>query len=119
MKEMRAAPVADESVGALLSRVVSDAEQVARSEIALQKTRLLAKVDEARAGVVLALAAMLLGSLALIGLVVGAVLSLATLVGPLGATGIVVGVLMVTASLCGWLALRHFKAIAGAGSARP
>ena len=42
---------------------IADAEQVARSEIDLQKAKLVAKVDEAKIGVILALVAAVLGSL--------------------------------------------------------
>ncbi len=109
----------DESLATLFSRVVADAEQVARSEIALQKIKLVAKVDEAKVGVVLALVAVVLVSLALVALVVGALLTLAPLVGPLGATAIVLSVLILAAILCGWLAMRHFKAMFGTSKVTP
>lgn len=101
--------VADESIATLLSRVVGDAQLVARSEIDLQKAKLGARVAEAKGGVVLALGAVVLSSLALVALVVGALMVLTPLVGPLAATAIVVGVLLVAAGLLGFLASRHFK----------
>lgn len=104
----------DESIGALLSRAVSDAETVARAEIALQKARVVAKLGEARNAVVLLLAAVVAGLLALIALVVGALLVLAPLVGPLSATAIVVGTLLVATAVPGWLALRQVKLLFGA-----
>ncbi|WP_029625251.1 phage holin family protein [Sphingomonas sp. PAMC 26605] len=108
--------VADDSIATLLSRVVSDAQLVARSEIDLQKAKLGAKVDEAKGGVVLALGAVVLASLALIALVVGALMVLTPRVGPLAATGIVAGVLLVAAGLFGFLASRHFRRMFAAGA---
>lgn len=116
---VRGAPVADESLPALFSRVVADAEQVARAEIDLQKAKLVAKVDEAKVGVALGAVAAALASLASFALVIGAVLTLAPLVGPLLATVIVVVVLLLAAGLCGWLAARHFKAMFAPAGAKP
>ncbi|WP_277970904.1 phage holin family protein [Sphingomonas echinoides] len=104
----------DDSVGALLSRAVSDAEQVARAEIDLRKAKLFAKVDEAKAGVVLVAAAAFTGLLAAIALVVGVLMILTPLVGPVWATVIVVGVLLVVAGLLGMLGIQHFKRMSGA-----
>lgn len=103
----------DESIVTLLSRVVSDAEQVARAEIELQKTKLLARMEEARGAIVFLLVAIVTGSLASIALVVGVLMILAPRVGPIWATVIVVGVLLAAAALCGWLALRQFKLMLG------
>lgn len=109
--------VADESIATLLSRVVSDAQQVARSEIDLQKAKLGAKANDAKGGIVLALGAVVFGSLASIALVVGALMVLTPQVGPLAATAIVAGVLLVAAALFGFLASRHFKRIFGTAGA--
>lgn len=110
----RDAAIGDDSIGALLSRVVADAEQAARAEIDLQKARIAAKLEEARAAVVLLLAAVAIAWLALTALVVGALLILTPRLGPVWATVIVVGMLGGGAALCGWLSLRHFKTIFGA-----
>lgn len=101
--------VADDSIPTLLSRAISDAQLVARSEIDLQKAKLGAKMSEAKVGVVLLVSAALLGSLGLIALVVGLLMILTPLLGPIAATAIVAGSLLVIAALCGWLATRHFK----------
>lgn len=114
---IREQPAADESLASLFSRVVHDAEQVARSEIELQKLKLFAKLDEAKLGVILIVIALMGASLALTALVVGALLSLQPVVGPLWATAIVVGVLLFTAGLCGWLAIRQFKLLFGGAKA--
>jgi hypothetical protein len=109
---------ADDGIVTLLSRVVSDAEQVARAEIGLQKAKLFAKIGAAKAGVVFILAAAVLGLLALIGLVVGVLMILAPLVGPIWATVIVVGVLLVLAAILGMMGIARFKAMfAGPGDA--
>jgi hypothetical protein len=111
---VRESPVADESIATLLSRVVADAEQVARSEIELQKAKIVIKIDEAKLGVGLLFASIATGSVALTALVVGALMVLTPLVGPLWATVIVVGVLLVAATVLGWLGLRQFKLVFGA-----
>lgn len=110
-------PFGGESIGELLSRVVADAEQVARAEIDLQKARIAAKIGEARNAIVLSLAAMMLGSLMLTALVVGALLTLSRAVGPLWSTVIVAGVLAAAAGLCGWFALQMFRSLFGAPEA--
>lgn len=101
--------VADDSIPTLLSRAISEAQTVARSEIDLQKAKLGAKVDQAKSGVVLLLGAASLGLLGLIALVVGLLLILTPMLGPIVATAIVAGTLLVLAALCGFLATRHFK----------
>ncbi|MEG3175698.1 phage holin family protein [Sphingomonas sp. RB3P16] len=101
----------------LLARAVRDAEQVARSEIDLQKARLGAKVDAAKTGVGLLLGAALFGSLAAVALVVGTLLILTPLLGPLAATAIVAGVLLVLAVLLGLLGAQHFKRVFGTRAA--
>uniref|UniRef100_UPI0035CC14B9 phage holin family protein n=1 Tax=uncultured Sphingomonas sp. TaxID=158754 RepID=UPI0035CC14B9 len=105
---------ADESIATLLSRVVADAEQVARSEIELQKAKVLTRIDEAKSAVGLLMASIATGSVALTALVVGALMVLTPAVGPLWATVIVVGVLAALAGLLGWLGMRQFKLVFGA-----
>lgn len=101
--------VADDSIPTLLSRALSEAQDVARSEIDLQKAKLGAKVTEAKGGVVLLVVAIVLGLLGLIALVVGLLMILTPLLGPIAATAIVAGTLLVLAALCGLLATSHFK----------
>ena len=107
-------PTDDDSIATLLSRIVADAEQVARSEVELQKAKIVAKIDDARTAVFLLLASVATGSVALTALVVGALMVLAPLVGPLWSTVIVVGVLSAAAALFGWLSLQQFKRLFGA-----
>ncbi len=104
----------DESIAALFSRVLSDAENLARAEIELQKAKVVARIDDARNGVLLLLASVATGSVALTALVVGVLMVLSRIVGPGWATAIVVGTLLVLSALMGWLAMRHFKLLFGA-----
>lgn len=103
----------EESIGDLLSRLVEDGKQFARAELGYYRALAADKLDQARAGLILAGAAVLLLLAAAIALVVGLVLTLATLVGPGWATLIAVAVTLAVAGLLGWLAVRHFRGMAG------
>lgn len=105
----------DESVGVLISRAVADVQHFARAEIELQKTRAVVKLGEAQSAATMLVGALVAGSMALTGLVVGALLILQRPLGPVWATVIVVGTLAIVAGLLGWLALNRFKAVFGAG----
>ena len=111
----RGDPIDDDSIVTLLSRVVADAEQVARAEIEVQKAKVGAKIAEARSAVVLLVAALFTVSLALTALVVGVLMTLTPIVGPCAATAIVAGTLLLVAGLFAWLSVRHFKLLFGAG----
>lgn len=112
--DRREDPAEQESLAALLSRVVSDAEQVARAEVELQKAKVVAKIDDARNAILLLVAAIATGSVALMAFVVGTLLVLSQYIGPLGATAIVVGVLAILALLLGSFSMRQFKRLFGA-----
>lgn len=99
----------EESVGALLGRLVDDGKGYARAEISYYKALARAKLTEARGGLIFGAVALVLLHLALIGLVVGLVLTLTPLVGPGLATLIVVGTFLVLASVLAWLAGKHFQ----------
>lgn len=107
----------DESIATLFTDAVAEAKEVARAEIDLQKVRLLAKVGEAQSAVGLLVGALVCASLALTGLVVGALLILQRIVGPGWATLIVVGTLLLLAGMLGWLALGRFRAMFAAPAA--
>jgi hypothetical protein len=81
-------------------RLASDARTLAEAELAYQASR--AKVAAGSAAMIAAwgVGAVFFVFFALMALVLGAVLTLATLVGPLAATGIVVAVLVVAALVC-------------------
>jgi uncharacterized membrane protein YqjE len=108
---------ADDTIVTLLSRVVSDAGEVARAEVDLQKAKVFSKISEAKSGVMLALVAVVLALLALIALVVGILMILTPLVGPIWATVIVVGVLLVLAGIFAMIAMGRFKAMVAAPGA--
>jgi uncharacterized membrane protein YqjE len=108
---------ADDTIVTLLSRVVSDAGEVARAEVDLQKAKVFSKISEAKSGVMLALVAVVLALLALIALVVGILMILTPLVGPIWATVIVVGVLLVLAGIFAMIAMSRFKAMVAAPGA--
>ncbi len=120
-----ASPVSDElapeyagdeepSLGDDITALVDDGKAYVQAELAFQKSRAAFAAGEVKAGTVFALGMLAFLHLALIGLVVGLILSLAPIVGPLGATGIVVGVLLLGMALLGWLAVTHFKKISRA-----
>lgn len=103
----------EETFPELVSRVVDDAKEVARAEIALVRAQADAKVAgwvaRYRAAAILFVTACLFSVAAFIGLVAGLILTLAPCVGPGWATLIVVGGTMVLAGLLGWLGLRRLK----------
>ena len=115
----RDTPGDDENIASLLSRALADAEHLARAEIELQKAEVVARIDEARNGVLLLLAAVATGSVAITALVVGVLMVLAPLVGPAGATAIVAGTLRLVSTLLGWLAMRQFKLLFGVSEEAP
>lgn len=105
----------DTGIGTLFARAIADAQELAKAQFELQKARVMAKVDGAKSGVILLVGAAVTGSMALTGLVVGALLILTPRLGPIGATGVVVGALSVVTGLLGWLALGRFKALFSGG----
>ena len=104
------APEEQIGIGELASRLVGDAKHVARAEVALYKARAIETVELWKAAAILFAVAGVLALAALIALLVGAILTLATLVGPGWATLIVVGAVLVLAGLSGWLGARRLKA---------
>lgn len=109
----------DDGVASLLTRAMSDAGEVARAEIALQKARLTARLAEGRSALVFLVGALVTASMTLTAVVVGALLILQSVVGPGWATVIVVGVLLLVTGILGWLALRHVKLVFGTPGAKP
>jgi hypothetical protein len=108
-----AEPDNQESIGALLSRLVEDGKSFARAEIGYYRTLVLAKLGEATGGLVLGVVALVLLLSAVTALLVGLILTLATLVGPGFATLIVILATLVVAGLLGWLAYRHMLRVFG------
>ena len=83
-------PIATETVPQLLARLTTDARDLAQAEIALAKAKAGDAVSRYTRAIAFFAAAGVLALAALIALLVGLILSLATLVGPGFATLIVV-----------------------------
>jgi hypothetical protein len=90
----------EEGVAELVSRLVDDARGVVSAEVELQKARLGERVSAYKSAAIFFAAAGVLALAALIALLVGLILSLATLIGPgLATAAVVLGVLTVAAVL--------------------
>lgn len=93
-------PSVDEAgLTTLVARLTSDAREVARAEIALVKARVSDSITRYRNAAVFFAAAGVLALAALIALLVGLILTIATLVGPGFATLIVTGIVLVIAGV--------------------
>ncbi|WP_241656525.1 phage holin family protein [Sphingomonas oligophenolica] len=90
-----------DSVGTLVGQLVEDTRGLAKAEIALAKARLGERVAAYRTAVVFFVVAGTLAFAALIALLVGMILTLATLVGPGYATAIVVVGVLALAGVLG------------------
>lgn len=95
-----------EGLGTLVTRTVEEARGVASAEIELYKARFAERAAAYKSAVVFFVAAAVLALAALVALLVGLILSLATLVGPGFATAIVVGVVFLIAGVLGWVGTR-------------
>lgn len=92
--------VEDEGIATLVGQLIDDARGLAHAEVALVKARVGERANAYKNAAVFFVAAGVLALAALIALLVGAILALATLVGPGIATGIVViGVLAIAGIL--------------------
>ncbi|MDQ2891596.1 MAG: phage holin family protein [Pseudomonadota bacterium] len=90
-----------ESVGTLVGQLVEDTRGLAKAEIELAKARLGERVASYRTAVIFLVVAGVLAFAALIALLVGLIVTLATLVGPGFATAIVVIVVLMLAGVLG------------------
>ena len=97
-----------------IDALIDDGKTYVEAELAFQKTRLSYAADNGKSGVGFVLAAFAFLHLALIGLVVGAVLSLAPVIGPLWSTVAVVGVLLLGVIGFGFAAKKRFSKAADA-----
>lgn len=91
--------VLPDSIPHLVSQLASDARDVAQAEIALAKARAGYAVTRYKAAAIRFAIAGVLGLAALIALLVGLILSLATLIGPGWATAAVIGVTLLIAGI--------------------
>lgn len=94
-----------------LSALYADTKTYASAELTYQKTRASYAGKKGTKAAVYGLGALTVLNLALIGLTVGAIISLATLVGPLAATLIVVVLLLIVAGFLGYLAKQKASAV--------
>lgn len=95
-----AAPMPGHTVPELVSRLLDDARSVVSTEVELQKARLGERASAYKSAVVFFAAAGVLALAALIALLVGLILTLATLIGPgLATLAVVVAVLAAAGAL--------------------
>ncbi|PZQ61309.1 MAG: hypothetical protein DI544_06115 [Sphingomonas taxi] len=99
----------DDSLPHLVTRLAGDVRDVAQAEIALAKAKAGFAVTRYKAAAIRFAIAGVLALAALIALLVGLILSLATLIGPGFATAAVVGVVL---AIAGLLALSGKSALA-------
>ena len=106
-----------EPVGSLtddISAVYNDGKTYIEAELQYQKTRLSFAADRTKSGAIYVLGGLAFLHLALIGLVVGLLMSLATLVGPLAATAVIVLILLAATGLLLFLAKSKFSSMSKA-----
>jgi uncharacterized RDD family membrane protein YckC len=89
----------DDNVATLMTRLVDDTRSLASAEIALYKARIGERTSAYKNAAIFFAAAGVLALAALIALLVGLIMSIATLVGPGFATAIVVGVVLIVAGI--------------------
>lgn len=95
-------PVKEEpGVANLVGRLVDDSRTLVSAEIALYKAKAGERVSAYKSAVIFFAAAAVLALSALIALLVGLILSLATVIGPLAATAVVVVAVFVIAAILG------------------
>ncbi len=102
-----------DGVGATIVQVTEDAKAYAAAQVALYQAMATARWRIAQTGLIFGGVAAVLALAAVITLLVGLVLALATLVGPLLATVIVVGLTLALAGALGWLAAGRLSAAMG------
>jgi len=107
-------PHDDTGVGATIVQVAEDAKSYATAQIDLYKAIASARLTAAKSGIIFLVAAAVLAIAAIGGLVVGAILALATLVGPGWATLIVVVVMLAIAGVLGKMAASRLSRAFGA-----
>lgn len=101
--------VADDSIVALFTRLVDDAERFVRAELRLYRASLFSRLADARVAIVMLLTSFLIAQSAIIALLVGLVIILRPSLGAAGATAAVVGGGVATAALLAWLAIDKIR----------
>lgn len=111
-----AEPDNEESIGTLIGRLVEDGKGYARAEIGYYRTLAASKLGEAKLGLTLGAAALVVALCSVTALLVGLILSLAPLVGPGWATLIVILAALALSALLGWLAYKRILRLFGSES---
>lgn len=104
----------DGSLADDISALIDDGKTYIEAEIAFQKTRLSFAANRSKSGIGFILGAVAFLHLALIGLVVGAIISLIPIAGPVGATLLVVGTLLIATAVSLWFAKGKFASLSDA-----
>jgi len=99
-------PPEQESIPALVSRLIDDGEGFVRAELKLYRARLFSRLDDARNAIVLAVIALSLAQAVIVAALVGVLIILRPVLGPAGATGAVIVGGLALAGLLGWLGWR-------------
>jgi hypothetical protein len=99
------------SIAALFSRLIDDAERFVRAEIRLYRAQFLSRVGEARTAILLGVVALLLAQSAVIATVLGLLLILRRPLGEIGATIIVVVISLGIAALLVRIAIAKVRRI--------
>ncbi len=106
---MEGEPKPDDSIPALVGRLIDDGEEFVRAELKLYRARVFSRLDRARNGIVLIVIALSLAQAVIVAALVGALILLRPEVGPAWSTAIVVLAGLALAGLLGWLAVRQLK----------
>lgn len=99
-------PPEQESIPALVSRLIDDGEGFVRAELKLYRARLFSRLDGARNAIVLIVIALSLVQATIVAALVGLLIILRPLIGPGGATAVVVVAGLGIAGLLALLAWR-------------
>lgn len=97
----------EESLPSIVARLADDARHLAKAEIALQKARIGDKVTAYRRSAIFFAGAGVLALAALIALLVGAIMALATVMHPAFATLVVVVVTLAIAGMLAFVGKSH------------
>ncbi len=110
---------ADDSIIALFTRLVDDAETFVRAEISLYRANLFSRLGEARTAIIMLLTSFLIAQSAIIALLVGLVVILRPSFGAVGATATVVVGGISVAGVLAWLAIGKLTRITDVADKTP
>jgi hypothetical protein len=109
----------DRSLLADVEALIDDGKTYIEAELAYQRTRAAYVADGAKGAAILFAAAAMLGFLALIGLTVGLIISLAPILTAWGASALVVGALILGALMAGRAAAGRWSRLMAAIESKP